>query len=380
MPGVPRICACLIVKDEAAVIGRCLESIRPHVQRWAIVDTGSTDKTPALVHEAMAGIPGKLYHREWVDFSTNRNQALDAAREMGADYALLIDADEVLVADESAAFTDLGDPAYAMPLVMGEQRWFRLTLVRLDLPWRYTGAIHETITCEDQHGPFQVLDEFQIENYADGASSEDDIAKCEKYAELLRRELAADPDSTRHLYYLAQATAGAQRIDEAIELYEKRAAIDAGFQEERFHALFESAKLREFRGDPVGDVIDAYQRAYEVRPTRAEPLWAIAVLHQDRGQHAIAEVYARAACRLKKPTDSLPVYGSVYHFRAVEELAGALGEVDRPGALDEAIKIYEQVASHESIPETERPRMRENLAYLRNKAAAREQTEPMAAE
>ena len=40
-----RICLNMIVKNEAHVIRRCLDSVRPHITHWVIVDTGSTDRT-----------------------------------------------------------------------------------------------------------------------------------------------------------------------------------------------------------------------------------------------------------------------------------------------------------------------------------------------
>ena len=42
-----RLCLNMIVRDESAVIERCLASVRPHVDHWVIVDTGSVDDTRA---------------------------------------------------------------------------------------------------------------------------------------------------------------------------------------------------------------------------------------------------------------------------------------------------------------------------------------------
>ena len=36
------LCLNMIVKNEAHVIRRCLDSVRPFVSHWVIVDTGST--------------------------------------------------------------------------------------------------------------------------------------------------------------------------------------------------------------------------------------------------------------------------------------------------------------------------------------------------
>src|SRR4051794_39725016 len=82
----------MIVRDEAAVVERCLESVRPLVDTWLVVDTGSTDATPELVGTSLADLPGELVHRPWRDFGTNRSALLELARGR-ADYLLLLDAD-----------------------------------------------------------------------------------------------------------------------------------------------------------------------------------------------------------------------------------------------------------------------------------------------
>ncbi|HBO81928.1 MAG TPA: family 2 glycosyl transferase, partial [Cupriavidus sp.] len=87
-----RICLSMIVKNEAAVIERCLRAVRPHIHAWAISDTGSTDGTQDIIRNTLGDLPGELIERPWVDFSTNRNEALALAAKHG-DYALLIDAD-----------------------------------------------------------------------------------------------------------------------------------------------------------------------------------------------------------------------------------------------------------------------------------------------
>jgi glycosyltransferase involved in cell wall biosynthesis len=90
-----RLCLNMIVRDEAPVIERCIRSVLPHIQCWAIVDTGSSDGTQAIVRGLLGGLPGELIERPWVDFATNRNQALELARGYG-DYALIMDADDAL--------------------------------------------------------------------------------------------------------------------------------------------------------------------------------------------------------------------------------------------------------------------------------------------
>lgn len=84
------ISLCMIVKNEEAVLGRCLDSVADLVEEIIIVDTGSTDHTK----EIAAGYTDKIYDFEWIhDFSAARNYAFSLA---SCDYIYSADADEVL--------------------------------------------------------------------------------------------------------------------------------------------------------------------------------------------------------------------------------------------------------------------------------------------
>src|SRR5690606_25783460 len=86
-PG-PCIAATLIVRNESRCITRCLDSVRPWVDRILVLDTGSTDDTVQLAEHGGA----KVHHLAWPgDFSAARNHALDLA---DADWHLILDADE----------------------------------------------------------------------------------------------------------------------------------------------------------------------------------------------------------------------------------------------------------------------------------------------
>src|SRR6476661_4394199 len=94
----PTISVVMIVKNESAVIGRCLSSVLPLIEHWFIVDTGSTDGTQEIVRSALRSVPGQLVERPWVDFGHNRSELLRLAGTQ-AEYLLLMDADMTLEGD-----------------------------------------------------------------------------------------------------------------------------------------------------------------------------------------------------------------------------------------------------------------------------------------
>ncbi|MBL8055902.1 MAG: glycosyltransferase [Anaerolineales bacterium] len=81
---------CLIVKNEAAHLPRCLASVQDLGAEVVVVDTGSTDETPAIA----AAYGARVLAFAWCDdFSAARNFGLDRAR---GEWLLVLDADEAL--------------------------------------------------------------------------------------------------------------------------------------------------------------------------------------------------------------------------------------------------------------------------------------------
>ena len=245
-----RICLSMIIKNETKVIERCLRSVMPHIDSWAIVDTGSTDGTQDLVRRIMAGVPGELAERPWVDFATNRNQALDLARQHG-DYALIIDADEILEAAADFSYGKLGAPGYLFQLLFGDTRYRRVAMPRLDADWHWEGVLHEVLV-SPQAAQAEFLPGLSIRVFTDGArSQQSQEQKFSHDAEVLGQALLKEPGHTRYSFYYAQSLRDAGKTHEAIEAYEKRVAL-GGWAEEVYFAKLQVAVLKERVGAPPG--------------------------------------------------------------------------------------------------------------------------------
>lgn len=193
------ICLNMIVKDEAHVIRRCLESVRPYIHSWCIVDTGSTDGTQEAILEALAGIPGTLHERPWVNFGVNRNEAMDFAKDLDPTHMMFIDADETL---EGPGYAPLlcGD-GYLIPVLHAGKVGRRFWMVRADYQGRWVGTVHEDMQCA---GMIQMAEEIRIVSHADGARSKDPKARDESDLELLLDQLITDPQSARSWFYAGE--------------------------------------------------------------------------------------------------------------------------------------------------------------------------------
>ncbi len=354
-----RVCLSMIVKNESAVIERCLRSVKPFVHAWAICDTGSTDNTKDIVREFMADLPGELIERPWVDFSTNRNQALELARKYG-DYALIIDADEVLEADAGFAWGPLGAPGYLLEFLYGITRYRRMALPRLDAGWRWQGVLHESLLSPHMDAA-QFLPGPRIRVHSDGARSRQPVTeKFSSDAEVLRRALEDEPDNTRYAFYLAQSLRDAGQLRESVAAYEKRVAM-GGWWEEVYFSKLQIAQLRERVGASYADVLAAYLDAVDFCPSRAEALCEVARHCRQNKRHVLARQFARIAVTLPPPNDVLIIDQTVYDWRARDELAVATYLC---GDRSESARLFRELLANPRLPPGERERVQRNLESL----------------
>ncbi|MGW3665284.1 tetratricopeptide repeat-containing glycosyltransferase [Streptomyces sp. NPDC005141] len=300
------ICLCMIVKNESRVIERCLGSVRHLVDTWVISDTGSTDGTQDLIRAALAGIPGELHEEPWVDFGHNRTRNIQRARGK-ADFLLTVDADHVLRQD--APLPRLTATSYMLRYdTPGTQHRFK-HLMRGDRTWRYEGVTHE-YPCTDEPDVQEKLDALVIEDHADGGCRGD---KFERDAHLLRGELERDPANTRTVFYLANTERDLGHAEEAIALYERRAAM-GGWVEEVYCSLLEAGLLKAERTGDWPGAMDAFSRAWEARPERLEACYELASRLRVQGRHHTAHALLGAVLDRPEPDDLLFTSSWVYRW------------------------------------------------------------------
>lgn len=188
------------------------------------MDTGSTDQSVTLAQLMMEGVPGELFHADWVNFGHNRAELLQRAQSLG-DYLLLLDADNELVV--------LGE----RPEVLTKDMYNVMTrgdcatprLIKSGLPWAYVGTTHEYLACitptPTHKGP---CDWWELEHHHDGSrrprkAREDEV--------MLRAEYEQDPTNPRTAFYLANVLRDQGKYSEALKFYRLRVEL-GGWQAE----------------------------------------------------------------------------------------------------------------------------------------------------
>ncbi len=310
---VTTLAACLIVKNEARVIRRCLDSVRGIADRAVVVDTGSTDDTVAVL--TATDFPVRVVSRPWVDFAHNRNELLRLAAP-DADYLILLDADQCL---EGRRPTGLSAVGYHLRIRSGSLAYENVRLVRSGAPWRYEGVVHEYLTC-DAPGPVPLLDGLTILDHRDGGDRPTGTQpRWERDVEVLERELARDPAQPRYLFYLARSyddlaatrpndPKAAEWRASARARYVERAAMTAGYADEAFYSLFRLGVLALPDGTGLPHLLDAWER----RPHRWEPVHAACRWLNEQKRYRAAYALSRQALAGPRRPEGLFVHTAVF--------------------------------------------------------------------
>jgi ADP-heptose:LPS heptosyltransferase len=360
-----RVCLNMIVKNEAHVIERCLRSVRPFIDSWVIVDTGSTDGTQDVIRKFFENdLPGELHERPWVHFGHNRTEAIQLARTWG-DYTFYIDADEVLQIPEGYVRPLLTEDAYSLNVRFGDTHYGRHCLVASRLPWRWVGVLHEYLEC-DQSISRALLAGPEVIVHTDGARSQQDFTvKYTKDAELLERALIDEPDNARYVFYLAQSYRDSSQLEAALATYDRRAAM-GGWDEEVWYSHYSAALLASQLNRDPGEVTRRFLAAYQLRPKRAEPLCQLAVFHRAQSQCQVARLFAQEAMKLPQPDDLLFIDHACYAWRAADEFAIASYWT---GDYEDCRRVCEELLASGKLPEWEVKRVQENRQYALDKLA-----------
>jgi glycosyltransferase involved in cell wall biosynthesis len=348
----------MIVKDEAHCIERCLNSVKPYIDYWVICDTGSTDGTQDVIKNYLKDIPGELHQKEWSDFSTNRNHALELSKDK-AEYSIVIDADDYLVVDDKNCLKDLKYPCYFINFEHGPVRYNRIQLFKNDLGAKYIGVLHEFLSVPDEAHK-QILNGCYIKYGANGARWKDP-QKYFKDSQVFEKELLKDPNNSRNIFYCAQSYRDAGILDKALEKYIHRANV-GGWIEETYMALLNAARItKTLHYSDIIKVQNIYLRAHNCLPSRVEALCDLCSYLREHKLFELAYFYAKIGMSIPKPKDGLFLEPACYDWRILDELSIASFYIHKMQEYKEYMKL---LSNNIHVPESEKNRIFENLKFI----------------
>jgi glycosyltransferase involved in cell wall biosynthesis len=200
----------MIVRNEAANLHACLESVKSNVNQIIIVDTGSVDETKEIANSFNANVYDFLWTN---DFSVARNFALSKST---GDWNLILDADEQIVSWDKGEVSRILQSDKVIGKVSiknkftqnNEDRYSSECISRL-LPKgvTFSGRIHEQVVSDLPRV------ELPIEVFHTGYYKTD---KSKRNLAIFEAELASDPNNPYMLYQLGRQYKAINRYEEAV--------------------------------------------------------------------------------------------------------------------------------------------------------------------
>jgi hypothetical protein len=354
------LAACLIVKDGAETLARCLDSVAGLVDEIVVYDTGSTDGTQQLARDLGARVVDGYWDD---DFARARNDALAA---VSADWVLSIDADEHASADPSALRAWLAGLTASVVAVErhdvlpGSSGSYRFRTPRLfrrsGAVW--TGRVHESVDVIGPSGlPAATVhcapDVLSLahDGYADPVAA---LAKARRNAEIGLAEvnqLRADPATTperlaRALVDLGRSLVAAEEIATAVHAFEAvRMLLTGGTLWARATDHLARVGLQTGRFDAARELSDEL-RAHGADPQYCD--WLLAQALAQTGSPARAARLLADITALADPAGHVLELGPVAEFRALAHaLAGEqdqaaramLTAMTRYGRVDDRVQL-----------------------------------------
>lgn len=320
------ISLCMIVKNEEAVLARCLDSVGDLADEIIVVDTGSTDRTIEIARS----YTDRIFHFPWRDdFAAARNYAFDQAH---MEYCLWLDADDVLEPPDRerfrrlkealppdtdmvmlpyhAAFDDHGNPTFT---------YDRERLIRRAAGLRWSGAVHEAIapTGVVRHG------DAAVSHRKTGPGDPD------RNLRILEKLRAARPLEPRECFYYARELTYHNRDKEAAAAFEQFLRDGRGWYVDCVQACMDLAECRKRMGQR-DLVLPALCAGLRYAPPSSELCCAIgqALMDEKRWQ-AAAYWYTQA---LERPVGEGFVTPDCHHYIPMLQLcvcAYHMGDVEK---------------------------------------------------
>jgi hypothetical protein len=197
--------------------------------------------------------------------------------------------------------------------------------------------------------------EAQLKTAADSVMKPADVPRdvdpSQRFIDLLRPEVTPDSEDVRQVSMLAQVYFNAGDFANARRWFARMIEI-GGSDEGTFWAMLRVAQSMEMLGEPWPDVQDAYLRAWEFRPTRAEPLYDVARHYIAEQRARLGYLFAQRAAEIPLPEDDMTVpHPDLYAWRTTFQQLVCAYHIDKQA---EAFTLSRRLLARPDIPDGDR--------------------------
>jgi tetratricopeptide (TPR) repeat protein len=298
---------CIMVKNGGDFFETMLTENLPYIDKWTILDTGSTDNTIEIVNRVLNGKrKGQLFQEPFIDFPTSRNRCLDLAGTT-CKYTIMLD-DTYLIRGGLREFLmavrgDQFASSYSFYVKSDDVEYTTNRIVKTENRLRYIFKLHEIISPENNTNVIVPSDISHIFDYRCDYMENRTMERKAYDLRVLEEERREDPDNPRNLYYLAQTYNLMKEYELAFQYFMQRVHHKKdGFIQEKHDALFEAGRIANFQlNRPWEECLSLYEQAYALDPQRPESQYFIGIHYYLEGRPDLAWFYFKRAYDIGYP-------------------------------------------------------------------------------
>jgi len=274
---------CIMVKNAGPQFEQMLQRNMPIIDKWTILDTGSTDETLDIIKRTLIGKKnGELYEEPFINFRDSRNRLLDLAGK-SCKYIIMLDDTYIVEGDLRSFLTETrGDKlsdSFTMYIKSEDTIYGSNRIIKSESGLRYIHTIHEVISDKNN---VNIVVPKEIVAIIDGRFDYMEKRTNDRKQldlKLLFEEVSNNPHDPRAYYYLAQTYNCLNDHENTLKYFLKRIEFpNSGFHQEYVDSLFEAARTMNFKlNRSWSECEEMYNRCYMADPSRPEALYFIGI-------------------------------------------------------------------------------------------------------
>uniref|UniRef100_A0A6C0JXH7 Glycosyltransferase 2-like domain-containing protein n=1 Tax=viral metagenome TaxID=1070528 RepID=A0A6C0JXH7_9ZZZZ len=298
---------CIMVKNGGEQFEQMLENNIHLIDKWTILDTGSTDDTINIINKTLVGKKkGKLYQEKFINFRDSRNRLLELAGET-CKYTLMLDDTYVVKGDLRSFLNEVrGDQfadSFSLYIKSDDVEYGSNRILRTDRHLKYLFKIHEVIQENNNMNVVIPLERCYIMDGRYEYMEERTMQRKQLDLQLLKEEINENPHNPRSYYYMAQTYNLLKDYENAYKYFMLRAEHHVeGFLQEKIDAIFECARCANFKlNKPWSECEVLYKRAYELDKSRPDSIYFLGIHYFLEGNKKTAYEYFKLAFEIGYP-------------------------------------------------------------------------------
>jgi len=297
---------CIMVRNAGEQFEDTLKANLPLVDRWTLLDTGSTDNTIDIAKRVLSGKKGKVYQEPFLNFRDSRNRCLELAGTC-CKYTLMLD-DTYRIQGNLRHFlntvrSDQYADSFSLYIQSHDVQYATNRILISERKLKYKYKLHEVIQPENNNNVIIPYSVSGIFDYRCDYMEERTMARKQYDLKILFEEIEEYPEDPRCYYYIAQTYNVMGEHELSYEYFLKRGFHPVeGFIQEKIDALFEAGRIANFKlNRPWEECFELYTKAYELDTSRPDSLYFIGIHYYTEKNMRLAFDYLKKAFQIGYP-------------------------------------------------------------------------------